>query len=80
MVNTVVTQHTILKDGDREVLRRIAGQPQTELLVGAFWNNDLLTNLLEFWHPRGSKMAVLKHHPSALFDGLVYHISSNRTL
>ena len=45
------TQHTILKDGDRKVLRRIAGQPQTELLVGAFRNNDLLTNLLKFWHP-----------------------------
>ena len=48
--------------------------------MSGLWYNDLLTDLLQLWHPWGGKVAVLQHHPGTLLDRLVYHISSNGTL
>lgn len=47
------TTLTILKDGHGEFLRGVACQPKPEVLVRAVWDNDLLTDLLQLWHPAG---------------------------
>ena len=43
---------TVLEDGDREGVRRIRGQPQTEVAMGGpRITIDVLTDLLERRHP-----------------------------
>lgn len=48
--------------------------------VCVFWGDGFLADHLQRGHPARGQVAVLQHHPGALFDGSVNHLSSYGSL
>ena len=62
-----------------DLVRRVAGEPESEVGVH-FVFLELVTDLLQCWHPRHSQVAVLQHHPCPVTGGCGYQPRGNGTL
>ena len=62
------------------MVRRIAGEPETEIFVRVVRGDHLFTDLLQFGHPAGGQVTVLKHDPRPPLDGAGDHVRCYRAL
>mmetsp|Transcript_42957 Transcript_42957/g.91558 ORF Transcript_42957/g.91558 Transcript_42957/m.91558 type:complete len:279 (+) Transcript_42957:1063-1899(+) len=71
--------HTVLQDGDRELLRRIRRQPQPEVRVGLL-GIQLLEDLVQLRHPGCVEVAILQQDPAPHLHALLHHLFRFGTL
>lgn len=59
---------SVLEDGSGEVGGRVRSEPESELGVDLVHFFQVFADLLQGGHPTGSQMAILEHHPGAVFQ------------
>ncbi len=70
---------SVLQNRNREMIRRVAGQPESEVRMDLF-RFELLANLFQCSHPGYCKMAVLKDNPVTFLGSRFNHLHRSRSL